>query len=215
MRLLRKTIRRMILQEEVCAGATAKIQQGLDEIEKRDLYVVVDIFLEGGYDITLREGHKTAGRKVGEYEVGTSRLCKAAYITQWSDVDQALQKTGIGAVLYDVAIEVATQLDGHLACDRSTVSDQAKRMWRYFDISDDYEEFQFDIHPRSKLKHYTEDDVSDDCKQTVFHRDTDIPKDADPSTYKEEFMDSPFTKGYRKKRITTIPCLGDRYHESS
>lgn len=210
MRLLRKTIRKVIL-EEVCAGATAKIQQGLDEIEKRNFMIAVDIFREGGYDIELRKRlPKGLSQVIGQYEVGTSRLCKAAYITQWTEIDPTLQKTGIGAVLYDVAIEVATQLGGYLACDRSAVSDQAKRMWRYYDASDDYDQLQFDTWNGD----YTEDDESDDCKQTVFHRDEGISWDSDPASYKEKFMASPFTKAYRKKQITTIPCLGDRYTES-
>ena len=208
MKLLRETVRKLIL-EEVCAGATAKIQQGLDEIEKRNLKIVVDIFQEGGYDIELHEVWDTGSRTIGQFEVGTSRLCPAAYITMWTEVNPTLQKTGIGAVLYDVAIEIATQLGGYLACDRGSVSDQAKRMWRYYDASDDYEELQFD----TQNGDYTPNDASDDCKQTVFHRDVKIPWDTEPSTYREEFMASPFTKAYKKKRITTIPCLGNRYRE--
>ena len=209
MKLLRETVRRLIL-EDACAGATAKIQQGLDEIEKRDLYVVVDIFLEGGYDISLRKGNKISGRVVGEFEVGKSRRCPA-YTTSWSDINPTLHKTGIGAVLYDVAIEVATQLGGHLACGRGEVSDRAKPMWRYYNASPDYEALQMD----TRNGDYTPADKSDDCRQTIFHKDTGTHWDTPPDVYKEEFMDSPFTKAYRKKRITTIPCLGDRYTEVS
>tara|TARA_X000000950_G_scaffold7522_1_gene8215 strand:- start:609 stop:1235 length:627 start_codon:yes stop_codon:yes gene_type:complete len=208
MKLLRETIRKLIL-EEVCAGATAKIQQGLDEIEKRDLVIQVDMKGQDGYNVVLKQ-NGGPGHYYGLYEVGTSRLCPT-YITMWTDVNPTLQKTGIGAVLYDVAIEVATQLGGYLACDRGSVTDEAKRMWRYYNASDDYEAFQMD----TRDGYYTPDDKSDDCKQTIFHRDTGIPSHRDPTAYKEEFMDSPFTKAYRKKRITTIPCLGDRYRESN
>ena len=203
MKLLRETVRKIIL-EDVCVGATAKIQQGLDEIEKRDLYVEVEIF-NNGYDIKLVNSR---GGGVGQYDVSTSRLCPA-YITAWTDVDFNLKGTGIGAVMYDVAIEVATKLGNYLACDRGTVSDDAKPMWRYYNASDDYEAFQMDTRDGD----YTPVDTSDDCKQTIFHRDTKIPFNFEPSAYKEEFMASPFTKAYRKKRITTIPCLGDRYSE--
>ena len=209
MKLLRETVRKLIL-EEVCAGASAKIQQGLDEIEKRNLVIEVDIFREGGYDIVLREVWDGSSRTVGQYEVGTSRLCPA-YITMWTEVDPGFKNTGIGAVLYDVAIEVATKLGGYLTCDRGTVSDNAKRMWRYYNVSDDYEAFQMDTRDGD----YTPTDISDDCKQTIFHRDTKIPLNSEPNAYKDEFMASPFTKAFRKKRITTIPCLGDRYRELS
>ena len=204
MKLLRETIRRVIL-EEVCVGASAKIQQGLDEIEKRNLEIKVLIFSDG-YDITLREVESQ--RTVGQFEVSSSRLCPA-YITTWTEVNPKLKGTGIGAVLYDVAVEVATSLHVYLACDRGTVSDDAKPMWRYYNASDDYEAFQMD----TRNGYFTPNDPEDDCKQIVFHRDTKISKKDDPSTYKEEFMASPFTKAYKKKRITTIECLGDRYSE--
>jgi len=113
--------------------------------------------------------------------------------------------------MYDVAIEVATKLGGYLTCDRAFLSRYAKPMWRYYDASDNYEELQFDTQKGA----YTPDNPNDDCKQTVFHRDKGIAWDTDPDDYKEEFMASPFTKAFRKKRITTIPCLGDRYRESN
>ena len=205
MKQLRETIR-MVILEEVCAGASAKIQQGLDEIEKRNLEIKVQIFSDG-YDILIKEV-EPPHRTVGQFEVSSSRLCPA-YITTWTEVNPKLKGTGIGAVMYDVAIEVATTLRGYLACDRGTVSDDAKPMWRYFDASDDYEAFQMD----TRNGYFTPGDPEDDCKQMVFHRDTKISKKDDPSTYKDEFMASPFTKAYKKKRITTIECLGDRYSE--
>ena len=202
MKLLLETLRKLIL-EEVCADATARIQQGLDEIEKRNLVIRVDIFTNG-YDIKLLEGDSL----VGEFEVSTSKRCPA-YITMFTDLDSRLQGAGIGAVMYDVAIEVATKLGGHLTCDRGSVSEDAKPMWRYYNASNDYEELQMD----TRNGHFTPDNPVDDCRQTIFHRDTGtFPED--PS-FKEEFMASPFTKGFKKKRITTIPCLGDRYRESS
>ena len=203
MKLLRETIRNFIL-ESVCAGASAKIQRGLEEIEKRNLEVKAEIFSDG-YDIRL---HGPGDWVVGSFEVSTSRLCPA-YITMYTDLAGDLQGTGIGAVMYDVAIEIATSLHGYLACDRGTVSDDAKPMWRYYNASDDYEAFQMD----TRNGDFTPDIPTDDCKQVIFHRDTNTDSKDDPETYKEEFMASPFTKAYRKKRMTTIECLGDRYIE--
>ena len=165
MKLLRETIRRVIL-EEVCAGASAKIQQGLDEIENRNLEIRAQIFSDG-YDITLHEVESQ--RTVGQFEVSSSRLCPA-YITAWTEVNPKLKGTGIGAVMYDVAIEVATSLHGYLACDRGTVSVNAKPMWRYYNASDDYEPFQMD----TRNGDFTPDNSEDDCKQMIFHRDTKI-----------------------------------------
>lgn len=205
MKLLRQAIRKLILEEK-CAGATDKIQQGLDEIERRNLFIVVEPDGSRGYDIIL---HEAEGTQRGMFEVSASKKCKATYITTWTKINPEFENTGIGAVLYDVAIEYATKIGSYLTCDRDSVSDEAKRMWRYYAMSADYEAMQLD----TRSGDFTPENILDDCKQKIFHRDTGIPKGSDPNTYKEEFMASPFTKAYRKKNITTIPCLGDRYSE--
>lgn len=202
MKNLRQYVRRLLLTE-VCNGATAMIQRGLDVIEQRDLRVEVYIG-NYGYDVILVSGD---GIKRGLFEVTTVEDCPA-YSTVWTEVKGDLKGTGVGAVMYDIAVEVATKLGGHLTCDRSSVSNKAKRMWSYYNASDDYEELQMD----TRNGYYTPE-TSDDCKQLTFHRDTKISRDADPEAYREEFMASPFTKAFKKKQITTIPCLGDRYTE--
>lgn len=204
MKLLRETIRNILL-EEICAGASDKIQQGLDEIEARDLRVEVSIS-GSAYEIKVFDDYG----EVGIYEASLDDDKCFAYTTDWTNVDDELKGTGIGAVLYDIAIEVATQQGSYLTCDRISVTDDAKSMWRYYAASDDYEVFQTD----TRKGDYTPDDKSDDCADFIFHNDTNIDFHAPPQDYKDLFMASPFTKAYRKKRITTIPCLGDRYREN-
>tara|TARA_B100002019_G_scaffold256863_1_gene240535 strand:- start:620 stop:1234 length:615 start_codon:yes stop_codon:yes gene_type:complete len=201
MKNLRRYIRSTLLTE-VCAGATAQIQKGLDVIEQRDLRVEVYIDGNDGYDVILVSGD---GIRRGRFEVTTVKNCPA-YSTMWTEVDWNLKKTGVGAVMYDIAVEVATKLGGHLACDRGSVSDSAKRMWRYYTSSDDYEAFQLDT-PDSTFTPIK----SDDCQQYIFHRETKLY--SGDEGFEQEFMASPFTKAFRKKKITTIPCLGNRYSE--
>jgi GNAT superfamily N-acetyltransferase len=207
MKLLRETIRKLIL-EEVCAGATEKIQQGLDEIERRNL--VIGVIKQGSdYNVILNE-KEGMGSLLGQFDMTTHPDApESVFVTAWTEVDPSLKNTGVGAVLYDVAIEVATKLGKYLTCDRISVTDDAKSMWRYYATSDDYEAFQMD----TRKGDYTPDDKSDDCADYIFHNDTNIDFHAPPQDYKDLFMASPFTKAYRKKRITTIPCLGDRYRE--
>lgn len=208
MKMLRRIIQELILESD-CAGASAKIQQGLNIIEERDLVVVVELapVIKDGFDVLIQNA---VGDTLAMYEVSGSRLCPT-YVTAWTEViDKSLRGTGVGAVLYDVAIEKATQLDNYLACDRGTVSPEAKRMWNYYISSPDYEAFQMDDRRGSFTP-----DKSDDAKQMTFHRDVGIPPKADPESYRDLFMSSPFTKGFRKKIITTIPCLGERYKEES
>ncbi len=206
---LRKYIRKTLLAE-ACAGATAMIQKGLDEIEKRDLKieVYIDPVGDGGYDVVLMSG--SGDQSLGHYHVtaGNSYTVCASFVTMETGVDSELRNTGIGAVLYDVAIEVATKLGSHLACDRGYVSRNAKRMWNYYAASSDYEAFQLD----TKDSRFTPQ-KDDDCQQHVFARDLGIDEEEIGREHFEPFLRSPFTKAYRKKTITTIPCLGDRYTE--
>lgn len=200
---LRQYVRRLLLTE-ACDGATAQIQRGLDVIEQRGLRVEVYIGTDG-YDVILVSGDGMLSQSVGKFEVTTVKDCPA-YSTMWTEVKGDLKGTGVGAVMYDIAIEVATKLGGHLACDRGSVSDSAKPMWRYYTSSDDYEAFQLDT-PDSTFTPIK----SDDCQQYIFHKETELY--SDDEGFEQEFMASPFTKAFRKKRITTIPCLGNRYSE--
>lgn len=186
------------------------IQKGLDEIEKRDLKieVYIDPVGDGGYDVVLMSG--SGDQSLGHYHVTASNaytVC-ASFVTISTEVDSELRNTGVGAVIYDIAIEVATKLGSHLACDRGHVSRNAKRMWNYYASSNDYEAFQLD----TKDSTFTPQ-KDDDCQQYVFARDLGIDEEEIGQQHKEPFFRSPLTKAYRKKKITTIPCLGDRYTE--
>lgn len=81
---------------------------------------------------------------------------------------------GWGPLLYDVSMELATQLGGGLAPDRSAVSRDAARVWDAYDRArGDVQRAQLDI----DLSHWPEesprpaqltpDDPFDDCSQTV------------------------------------------------
>ena len=202
MRILRETIRRLILKETICANATAKIQQGLDEIERMDLKVIVEFQGPEGYDVLIKE---PSGSTVGMFEVSSHSQCPA-YVTMWTEVNKIYRNTGLGVVLYDVAIETATKLGNYLTCDRGTVTADAKSMWAYYNESNDYEALQMD----TQEGHFT-DETWDDTKQMTFFRDSKTSRDS--KDFEQKFMASPFTKAYKKKTITTIPCLGDRYIE--
>ncbi len=214
MKHLRQYVRNLILTE-ACTGATAMIQKGLDEIEKRDLKIEVYIepkmsgITNGGYDLVLMSSD--GFYDLGHYHVTASSkyVPCATFVTVSTEIDSELRNTGIGAVLYDVAIEVATKLGSHLACDRGHVSRNAKRMWNYYAASSDYEAFQLD----TKDSTFTPQ-KDDDCIQYVFARALDINEEEIGRQHKEPFLRSPLTKAYRKKKITTIPCLGNRYSET-
>lgn len=53
--------------------------------------------------------------------------CLDAWMVSWSET-----KPGWGPFLYDVAIELATQLGGGLMADRRTVSEDAHSVWSFY-----------------------------------------------------------------------------------
>ena len=212
MKLLRETIHNLIMEAEICAGATSKIQQGLDKIEELDLRVIVSPEWAGadfGFVVLLKDSNDITK---GQFEVATDPDA-SVFITAWTEVNPSLANTGVGAVLYDVAVEVASKQLNYLTCDRTTVSKDARRMWAYYNASDDYEAYQLD----TPDGHFTPNDPDDDIDQRIFYRAARKTlgkyRVGDPTEYKNDFMASPYTKAYRKKQITTIPCLGGRYIE--
>ena len=209
---IRKSIRNLLITESVCAGATAKIQQGLDKIEELDLRVIITPEWAGvdfGFVVLLKDSNDIS---MGQFEVTTNPEA-SVFITSWTEVNPSLRNTGVGSVLYDVAVEVASKRLNYLTCDRTTVSKDARKMWAYYNESDDYEAYQLD----TPDGHFTPDDPDDDIDQRIFYRTARKTlgkyRVGNPTEYENDFMASPYTKAYRKKRITTIPCLGDRYIE--
>jgi hypothetical protein len=76
-------------------------------------------------------------------------------------------KTGWGPLLYDLAMEWASQAGGGLTADRGVVSRDAYRVWsQYLHKRKDVEALQLDINNQGYEK-ITPKDESDDCDQVV------------------------------------------------
>ena len=101
--------------------------------------------------------------------------------------------SGWGPMLYDVAMEWATQNGGGLMADRGAVSKDAHAVWQYYDENrPDIESAQLDIIANSYgQKQLTPDNTNDDCGQFSSIAWTDYNKG--------EWYDSPTSRVFRSK----------------
>ena len=111
--------------------------------------------------------------------------------------------SGWGPMLYDVAMEVATEVGGGLTPDRRSVSKDAQNVWKYYfsnrgdvepqqlDLTDTEAQYYTDLN----LKKLTPDVEEDDCLQSKAIR-----------AYEDKWDQSPLSKRYTKSP-TTINAL--------
>ncbi|HIJ10556.1 TPA: hypothetical protein HA278_00735 [Candidatus Woesearchaeota archaeon] len=207
MKLLRQTIRKLILEQ----GMKTPADLGPYRIRIQDISQDIRISIVG----QPRTGMLSLGhidiRKAG------NNLCDNAWEVVKSRADH-----GWGPLLYDVAMETVGK-DG-LMCDRQSVSKPASRVWDFYlqnrtGEGGDIEAVQLDYVRRPFV---TPDDPSDDCPQYSFlrwaHDDLDAaghPKEVyhfDPKKvpeHEEIYKDHWATKKYvRKDRQTpTLDAL--------
>ena len=112
--------------------------------------------------------------------------------------------SGWGPMLYDVAMEVASEVGGGLTPDRSSVSDSAQNVWNYYlgsrgdvqshqlDLTDrDIKSAEKFLKPPVKLQKLTPDIEEDDCLQIKSVR-----------AHREEWDQSSLSKRYTKPPTT-------------
>ncbi len=107
--------------------------------------------------------------------------------------------SGWGPMLYDVAMEVATEVGGGLTPDRRSVSKDAQNVWNYYfnnrgdvepqqlDLTDTEVEYYSDLN----LKKLTPDVEQDDCLQSKAI-----------SQYEDKWDQAPLSKRYTKAPTT-------------
>ena len=112
-------------------------------------------------------------------------------------VGRSYAASGWGPLLYDVAIEWATQNAGGLIADRGTVSDEAQRVWSY------YERNRNDVtaHQLDDLNNTLTPEDEDNCDQ-------DIGRSTVTGMY-DTWQDSQLSKRYTKPP-TTMEALGEK-----
>ena len=220
MKLLRETIRRLIL-ESACDPINDKIAAGIEEIRHQRCTIKITDDEDGAYiEIFRRNQSQMAiielGGHIWSQEQGA--LCHDAWIVQWSTVNGQSQKgKGIGALLYDVAIEFAGE--NGLASDRDSVSDWAFPMWNYYYSNPAvYNKKLIDpLDPNTGEGRWT-DDPNDDCvsrswmKQPLrLIRDTRsaFMNNEFMEKHKDRYVNNPLNYVYTKKDQSqpTMRCL--------
>lgn len=137
------------------------------------------------------------GRTVGSITIGpaggATDPCLGSYQVNTSQAEQ-----GWGPMLYDVAMEIASMYSSGLVADRNAVSDEAQRVWQFYqDSRPDVEVAQLD-----DLYNTLTPDEYDNCLQQVAWWDVGLDDEAG-----DEFTRSPLSKLYGVYGTPTIDRL--------
>jgi len=198
-------------------GLDSRIQKQLNALlERENLGIVLSVFAGG-------DGAEVRYVKIEDYENEQfSDLKEGAAVYGGVEISRALEdeqgpcfdghlvigsraERGWGPLLYEVALEWASQNGGGLMPDRFSVSDYALAVWSKYEKRSDVKPSQMDVAHgldgiSSRTLDYfpqlTPDKKEDDCDQTVpiGRRSTDWPK-------------SPLSKIYSKSSADTIKAL--------
>ena len=143
-------------------------------------YASLDRSTMGAIDIYSLKGHPGYGN------------CGDAWMVGGSGAQE-----GFGPLLYDIAIEWATQNGGGLISDRGSVSDDAQAVWSY------YERNRADVtaHQLDDLENTLTPEDEDNCDQ-------DIGRSTVSGMY-DTWQDSQLSKRYTKSP-TTMQTLGKK-----
>jgi len=116
-------------------------------------------------------------------------MCSNAFIISLSSA-----KKGWGPLLYDVLMEVATEMGKGLTPDRRSLSDSAKRVWSYYfsnrgDISKNVLDYK-------KSPFITPSDERDDCRSDVVETDWEYKNKEDGELFNDYYVKSPLNYVY-------------------
>jgi hypothetical protein len=107
----------------------------------------------------------------------------------------SIATTGFGPLLYELAVEWASQNGAGLTPDRTSVSTYAGRVWAKYMTRPDIEKKQLDAIKADEVPRLTRP-VADDCSQR---------KSIDAAG--ENWMNSPFSKMYSKSNTEVLDAL--------
>ena len=202
MNLLREYIRELLKEAAM----------GVDALIANDVYIAIDT--EGLTDFNVFYSDKNGFPKDSRVSDvhGEVTIMRPDYGTgpcgEALNVVYSEAASGWGPMLYDVAMELASEVGGGLTPDRNSVSDSAQNVWNYY-LSNrgDVQSHQLDLtdtdianaakflKPPLALQKLTPDIEEDDCKQIKSVR-----------AHREEWDQSSLSKRYTKAP-TTINAL--------
>ena len=187
MRLLREYIREMLLTE-AAKGIKDLSEWEFVRVIKKDGYVQFSIQYEA------EDGEYTP--PVGAVLI-VQRRAPPPCLKAWM-VAHAFAKGGWGPLLYDVAMEWATEYGNGMMSDRVSVSKDAYGVWDYYMKNrSDVEVEQLDL-PNDSFKNGPQDD----CKQSSTFKHL-VKQGLDD----DEWVNIPLSKVYRKPGMKTLNAL--------
>lgn len=206
MKLLRETIQKILLQEYACEGINLTLWGGMLELDRLGLHIS-SYWKPEDYDsgkakniglFVFDDRGMQKAAWMGEYQV-TEQGCLGAF--QCTNTDAAgLRGTGVGALLYDVACELAGE--NGVSSDRNSVSPPAWKMWKYMWKNSGPSDTYQNIGTYDWDGNQTPDYEWDDCTSTSWHHH-------DHGWRPDEH---PLNQVYRKRDQSrpTIRCLEER-----
>ena len=165
------------------------------------------------FDIEPDDAEKYIGRKIVQTGVpyGEVQIRKedenGNCLNGW-EVFASGATRGFGPLLYEVALEYASQKGGGLMADRNSVSDYALNVWSEYEMREPgVKNVQLDV---DLMKTQIPNDFEDELENL-----TDTPEDdcVQNKTVRSHGMDwnkSPLSKIYIKKSSDVMKALGDR-----
>ena len=122
MKLLRETIRNLLLESAV----NPKIAAAVAQLKKQK--AKLKVILKGPkLEIKIMKGRKMIGNLKANIR---KRGCYNGWIVEWAGIDEKWREFGWGALMYDVFIELAGKTG--VAADRDSVSEDAITFWSWF-----------------------------------------------------------------------------------
>lgn len=160
MKLLRETIRNLMMENASLVSAPV-----IDEIRERRLIFVVDAMSPYEFDIYLCKSihYDMEYGDVNDYvgKISLGHIGKKTLQVSKSLLDDNLQRKGIGALMYNVALAACTEAGSWLMSDRQEVSGKADRIWdTWKDMPAEYEIHQTDHKQPDEGYYATGDDYN-------------------------------------------------------
>lgn len=225
--MLRELIRNIIL-ENAQSNLTDKEIKGLEVFRQDDMRLKIE---SGNYDKTIKfykhlgnddfiyiarfSINRPGSEDEDYFHLGT---CNHAWITTATWLQENYRKTGLGALLYGVTLEIAGDMG--LASDREEVSKDAQRMWKYFKSNPLIKQRQLDIYnefAEDEGNYFLTSWKTDDCapwsamNNTSFSKHDITDEDylmywGDPD-FEREYKNSPLSKVYYKQNTPIYDIL--------
>ena len=198
MKHLRQYIRQVLLTEaakgpsDIPEGYFIRVKDDGDFAEFEFVKLVSKPPMRPVYRTAVQQSNKydEVRGSIQVYSVDPDEVgpCSNAFMVSWSGATG-----GYGPMLYDLAMEWATQNGGGLIADRFSVSSEARAVWNYYlNNRSDIEIVQLD-NAYSDLT----DDLTDDCDQGVAGG-ASFKYPQDPEALDDNWHQHPLSKMYKK-----------------